>query len=263
MVEGGVSQPVSPGAKGQMRLSVHPESGQSVLFNMNTRRILVAFAACSLMCGLASASTLEETFTGSATTGSTTDFAGLLTATQFNPAWGTLTGVEIDLTSNLSTVLTIKNQSSSGSSGAVFTAMQIFVQDPPANDLNGGTYSTGAGVISYDSPSFSYNLAGGVSTTSGILTASATQDVTYHLAAILAEYTGLGTFSLTDNTLTGTLIGNTGGNTTATQATTEFTVGDVIYTYTPPPSGAPEPATLFLMGSALVGVGVLRKRFKA
>ncbi len=70
---------------------------------MNTRRILTAFAACALMCGVANASTLMETFTGTATSSTATDFAGLLTTTQFNPAWGTLTAVEIDLTSNATT----------------------------------------------------------------------------------------------------------------------------------------------------------------
>jgi len=76
---------------------------------MNTRRIFTVFAACALMCGIASASTLEETFTGTATVTTNTDFAGLLTATQFNPAWGTLTAVEIDLTSNATTSITISN----------------------------------------------------------------------------------------------------------------------------------------------------------
>jgi hypothetical protein len=37
----------------------------------------------------------------------------------------------------------------------------------------------------------------------------------------------------------------------------------VVYEYTIPVTGAPEPTTLFLMGSALVGVGLLRKRIKA
>jgi hypothetical protein len=229
---------------------------------MNTRRLLTAFAALSLMCGIANANTLEETFTGSATTSTQTDFTGLLTATQWNPAWGTLTSVEIDLTSDLSTVLTLTNTSTSGTNGKVETTMQIYVQDS-GNDLQGGVYSTGAGALNYSSPLFNYSLAAGASTSSGTLTMSATQDYVYTLAAVLAEYTGTGTFSLTDKTLVGTFLNNTGGNTTAAQSTTEFTTGDVIYTYTPPPSGAPEPATLFLMGSALVGVGVLRKRFKA
>jgi hypothetical protein len=35
----------------------------------------------------------------------------------------------------------------------------------------------------------------------------------------------------------------------------------VVYDYTPPPP-APEPTTIALLGSALVGFGVFRKRFK-
>jgi len=39
---------------------------------------------------------------------------------------------------------------------------------------------------------------------------------------------------------------------------------EVVYDYTPAVvSGTPEPATMFLMGSALVGIGLLRKRIKA
>jgi hypothetical protein len=246
-----------------------PHAKQEIFKDMlNTRRILIAVAGLSLMCGLASASTLEETFTGSATSSTNTDFAGLLTATQFNPAWGTLTSVEIDVNSAMSTDLQVVNNDSSVSSGTVHTQLQIFVQDA-GNDLNGGTFSTGAGVIAYCAPNvnciggFSYTLNAGKSIDSGALASSSSQDVTYTLAAILSEFEGTGTETLHSNTLTGTTITNSGGNTTAVQNTFANVTGDVIYTYTAPPSGAPEPATLFLMGSALVGVGVLRKRFKA
>ena len=37
----------------------------------------------------------------------------------------------------------------------------------------------------------------------------------------------------------------------------------ITYNYSAPVTGTPEPATMFLMGSALVGVGLLRKRIKA
>jgi hypothetical protein len=217
------------------------------------------------MCGLANASTLQETFTGSATTTTNTDFSGMLTATQFNPAWGILQSVEIDINSSMSTDLQITNHDSSISSGTVDTQLQIFVQDT-GNDLNGGVFSTGSGVVAYCAPNvnciggYSYTLGAGGSIDSGAITSGSSQDVTYNLAAILSEFTGTGTYTLNTNTLTGTSLKNTGGNTNATQNTFANITGDVIYTYN---SNAPEPATLFLMGSALVGVGVLRKRFKA
>jgi PEP-CTERM motif len=221
------------------------------------------------MCGLASASTLEETFTGSATAalppGISTDFTALLTTTQFNPAWGNLQSVEIDLSSHMSTDLQIINNDTGASSGSVNTQLQIFVQDSGSN-LTGGVFSTGAGVIAYCAPGncisgkFTYSLASGGSIDSGAILANSSESMTYVLGAILSEFTGTGTFNLTAKSLTGTTITNTGGNTTATQNTFANVTGDVIYTYN---SNAPEPATLFLMGSALVGVGVLRKRFKA
>jgi hypothetical protein len=233
---------------------------------MNTRRILIVFAACALMCGIASASTLEETFTGSATTTTQTDFAGLLSATQFNPAWGTLTGVEIDLTSNATTSITITNtDSTSNSSGSVQTKIQIFAQDA-GNNLNGGVFSTGGGELAFCLPGAcgfggqTFSLGANSSVNYGGLTGNQSQSASYTLAAILAEFIGTGTETLHTNTLTGTVLTTAGGNTIAAQSTTANITGDVIYTYN---SNAPEPATLFLMGSALVGVGVLRKRFKA
>jgi hypothetical protein len=238
---------------------------------LNTRRILIAFASVSLMCGVASANSLTETFTlsGTATSPTLTDFSGLLSAPQFNSSIAVLQSVEIDITSNMSTDLQIINNDTSNSSGTAHTQLQIYVQDA-GNMLNGGTFSTGAGTLAYcaglggGNPGciggYSYSIGGGTSKDSGAITSSATQDYTYVLNTILSEFTGAGNITLHTNTLTGTVLANTGGNTNAFQTTFANVTGQVIYTYN---SSAPEPATLFLMGSALVGVGVLRKRFKA
>lgn len=235
---------------------------------MNTRRILTAFAACALMCGVANASTLMETFTGTATSSTATDFAGLLTTTQFNPAWGTLTGITIDLTAHASTDITASNTDPiSASSGTVQTKLQIFVQDA-GNNLGGGPFSTGVGILFFCDPqpicsapgAATFSLAKNSSVDLGVFADSSSNSTSYVLAAILSEFTGTGNISLNTNTLTGTVLTTAGGNTNDTQNTFANITGDVVYTYT---SGAPEPATLFLMGSALVGVGILRKRFKA
>jgi len=74
-------------------------------------------------------------------------------------------------------------------------------------------------------------------------------------------YIGSGNFTETAETDTGTTFSNAGGNINLSQVTTADVFATVTYTYSIP-SSTPEPATLFLMGSALVGVGLLRKRAK-
>jgi hypothetical protein len=67
--------------------------------------------------------------------------------------------------------------------------------------------------------------------------------------------------SLVSGTLTGGGTFDIGGNLGLSQATHGTLAASVTYAYQP--SGVPEPITMFLMGSALVGVGLLLKRMKS
>jgi hypothetical protein len=77
----------------------------------------------------------------------------------------------------------------------------------------------------------------------------------------LGSYSGGGTWTLTGKTFSNTGFGGGGGNITLNQTTQAMVEAEVDYTYTTP-SGTPEPTTMVLFGSALVGLGLLRKRVR-
>jgi len=77
----------------------------------------------------------------------------------------------------------------------------------------------------------------------------------------LANYIGAGTFNLTGATKNLTTFSGGGGNINLAIATNATFEAEIDYTYTPF-NGTPEPATMALMGGALLGLGLLGKRFK-
>jgi hypothetical protein len=74
-------------------------------------------------------------------------------------------------------------------------------------------------------------------------------------------YNTSGTFGIAYNTFTQTGATDGGANLTTQQVTTTSDLVTVIYNYSLP-SSTPEPATMVLFGSALVGLGFIRRRQK-
>jgi LPXTG-motif cell wall-anchored protein len=81
-------------------------------------------------------------------------------------------------------------------------------------------------------------------------------------AASISPYNTTGNFTIGYDTTTSESITGGGGNIVATQSSTTAATYTVIYNYTIPQTGSPEPATMTLFGSALLGIGFFaRKRF--
>ena len=182
------------------------------------------------------AATVGPTTTSTPVPATGTDWSRNLTFAQFDPTLGTLTSVQLKFSTTLSTTLTVTNNALVSSRGTARTEVQVGVQDTGNNlaDLTGG----GTGELDVLSTGFVYGtvgspLAAGATITSGTLAGTGSSDTTYTAAAILSEFTGFSTINLAASTTTGTVLSNTGGNTTATQFTTASATGNVTYTYTP------------------------------
>jgi hypothetical protein len=69
------------------------------------------------------------------------------------------------------------------------------------------------------------------------------------------------TFDLDGKTKNVLLLSGDGGNIHLDQSTNASFAAEVDYTYTPATTSTPEPATMGLLGSALAGLVMFRKRF--
>ncbi|MBN1456591.1 MAG: PEP-CTERM sorting domain-containing protein [Sedimentisphaerales bacterium] len=216
--------------------------------NLNMKKFVLCMLLCVLS-GISFANTLSYSTT-TPISSLLTDWPGgtSLSFQKFDPALGTLNSVTIDLNGSMETTLIIKNQNPSGTAsfGSAKTELDMTVLSP------GGVNA----LVDLTSSWFGYSLNPGESiTTNPPLSMSGTVSETYTLAAILAEFTGLGNIELDAGTFTIAVLANTGGNTSVDQMTYASLDGTVTYNYT-----VPEPATISLL--SIGGLTLLRKRRK-
>jgi len=253
----------------------------------NIRRALLTSALAIAACGFASAGTITQTFnlpSGSSTTNWTSTNASTLNylAEQATcvATCGNLQSVSIAYSwSSTNTVnVTDNNPGSTGtdtfflggdtsttlkntSGGAIIALSENTALGTPDGNGNTGCSTTFTNQSLNQVMNTNCVETNGVQAGDGAVLSSGVQTS----GAIYNFFLGAsaGNLSFTGTGKTAVLIQGPGGGTNASFSGAATESVTVTYNYAAPVTGVPEPATMFLMGSALIGVGLLRKRSKA
>lgn len=208
---------------------------------MNKASTIGLTAAALMACAsAASAATVTQTLTFGP---QTTAWKHTFSFAPFNPALGTLVKVADTITENLSGSINVTND---GSSSATFTA---FLTDT-ANKTFGGLTTLSKSI----SNTVTGTLAPGATTGDLPLTGTSTGSGTttsglagFETGPVIAVGTDVGALSFVSDT----------GNATSIFHDTGEIVDKLVYTYA---ATVPEPGTLALIGSALAGLAMFRRR---
>ncbi len=200
---------------------------------------------------------------------SLTDFTFSLMLNKFDTNLGTLTGATIRFTGTDDVVsLNLNNTSNSIQSFRYKSTADFLVT---SNTADATLTTTDLLLTNFDSGVISLGPAG-----SGVCAAStpttSCNDVSYLPLAVTAntgdvavislnnyKVAGFGTFTLGGFTATGSTFVGGGGNVRSAQVTNGTAQAIVTYTYTPGPQ-TPEPATMALMGTSLLGLALIGRR---
>ena len=177
-----------------------------------------------------------------------TDFSGALPIKQFDPALGSLSFLTISLTGDVEGTASITNKNTTAKTFNVTLTSDVTVVDPLLDVLVAilPTYSTSVTVP-------------GNSTTPFSGTGGATQSNSYNDVPTLSEFTGTGNLAATINGA-----GSNGfmGPSNSTFIANTTAGGSVTITYNFLPirlTSTPEPLTNCLIGSGLIGLGLLNR----
>jgi hypothetical protein len=230
------------------------------------RRLLIASALAAVSAGLASANSINGSCTsvGPAHTelGTTGDAAqifctgpvGLTADDQITSVTLTINGAIVN-TSTDHSVVTVHNTTSSTQTGSASTNSKFFL----TSSLSGFSFP-GIGVahplFAVEASTGPVSIAAGATETFGV---TGSGDVTKTNTTNLSPYEN--SFTIDFGTKTALTNGIGGGNNVTTQTTWATAGAEVEYTYQVN-SGTPEPGTMGLLGSALVAIGLLGKRFR-
>lgn len=228
---------------------------------IHNRLLAAALAAFLVLLGPAHAATLIYSADVPTTA---TDWTRDLSITKFNPNLGTLTSIEIRLTSIATTTITVSNapDATSNVTGSVSTELQISLLDPAS--LLSAAGSTPQLTANIPNNPTDFDVAPGDSAVLGPFSRTLPpSNITYTLndnPDILSEFTGSGDIILTGSTYTQTDFNISSGNAETSQVTEANLGVSITYNYVP----IPEPATwaLFFCGFGLAGLAILRRRRK-
>lgn len=258
----------------------YPDTKKVKKIMSTLRRIVLAGLFSAGMCGTAFADSIENfTYSVPVEGYNTTAWSTTFDLETFDTTLGTLNSVSLSITDNLDAMINVTNNTGGSANYTASASVDsLFSTDPDLLSQNPNTFSVSPSSVSVflsdelSQASGPFNISNGdggtveetltgSNTTSGDPTTFVDQNS--NLVFTLSDFESVGPGSLPIYEIVAGTFGCDGPSPSSCSGTAESsTTITVTYDYSPA-SVAPEPATMALVGGALIGLGLIgKKRFK-